>query len=597
MENFKKPQKTISDHPCPAPQFEKCLKKRFAIPVKFCDEKVFRMEKKLVGLRLLTLAIVFACQAALWAAPSIEVAHVHFLGGDQMIADPSMPIFKKVSAITNTPAFRTGVARGVAKYLAGTLGRQLNPAAAGSGPLLTPLVDDVIGSESISTFGGTTNQPLGFVFAIRLDDAHAKAWQETLTRILGTAPEVATIESFPGQSWKKAAFKIVRAKEWLVLSRGADLTPVLTQYLQTIKQQGRPGKALQGLWLSADADWTRMGSWVALEDCPFKPAAMEVTIGPKNEYQKSILKLHYPQPIKWKSQPWRVPAESIRDPLDSFTAMQGVSEFLQPSRELAQLKVNPLNQQAFVWAMQEVPFRTYGAMLTENSDATYRDLAKQLPALFNPKLHSLYRGEFIELTNRTQIGWQGLPFVVPLISSKKEKAGEYITVSFFPPPKQSAPAPTELLSQVTGNNLVYYDWELTGSRLQQWRTMCGILPIGIIFVHRRAPSATAPNMPRPGAPQTKPTPQTKPATATHTPAQTPAIPTVNSRKIREQWLTNLEQLLGNSITRATVTGPNEVTVERSSYIGFTGLEILMFSHWFYDDSDSSATPRTPQPPM
>ena len=46
----------------------------------------------------------------------------------------------------------------------------------------------------------------------------------------------------------------------------------------------------------------------------------------------------------------------------------------------------------------------------------------------------------------------------------------------FPAAPSNQPLPPELLAQLTSRtNLVYYDWEITGDRLRQWRQLDQVL--------------------------------------------------------------------------------------------------------------------------
>jgi hypothetical protein len=250
--------------------------------------------------------------------------------------------------------------------------------------------------------------------------------------------------------------------------------------------------------------------------------------------------------------------------------MQNVAPFLHASTDLGKLKVNPLTREAYVWSMPDIPFRTYATYRVDQVDGVFPDLATQMPALFNSDLDKAMRGQFFLSSNHTQIIWKDLPFISPIITAKKLKSGEYVYASFFPNPKKNQPIPSELLSQITSRtNIIYYDWELTGPRLQQWRALAVILPLGVDKPRYRPASRSSQKAP-------------PSVGSVRTPVTTPSKASSVVPNYREEWLTELIPYLGNSVTVATLDGVQNVTVERSSHIGFTGVELVLLSNWLND---------------
>jgi len=529
-------------------------------------------------LKVMALAIGLAFQSLLLsAAQSPEVAHFQFWGGNQMAADANMPKFKQIWGLPSTIEYRAVIAHKVAIELSSSFAKELNPAMPDAAPLLSPLVEDVFQYESAATFGGRTNGPLGFVLAVKLDNTRVKVWQDTFARLIGSAPEKSTAESFECLNWKKAKVRLVRAQDWLVVSRGEDLLPRQTQYLQLIRQQGHPTKGVQENWLVADADWPRLAAWLPLNSCPFKLAYMDLKISAKKDIQKTKLRLVYPEKIQWKNRSWRVPMEAITDPVVSFTAMQDVAPFLQENKNLSKLRLNPLNQEVYVWALRDVPFLTFGAIMTDHATNVLRDLAVQVPQIYNGKLNEMHYGQLAAMANGNELAWTNLSFIIPTLSAKSGKSGEFIELGFFPQPPHRIAPPDELFAQfTTRTNLVYYDWEYTGIRLQQWRPLSVILPILRGTVHPKENK-----------------------TATHkAPATTAAKgkkPNIRVLPARERWLTDIVPLLNDTVTEAVLTGPNELTISRNSHLGFTGLELVALSYWLDDDASSLAQPMKAQP--
>ena len=45
------------------------------------------------------------------------------------------------------------------------------------------------------------------------------------------------------------------------------------------------------------------------------------------------------------------------------------------------------------------------------------------------------------------------------------------------------------------------------------------------------------------------------------------------------WLQSLGQKLGNCVTRVSKTGPNQLTLDRASSVGFNSTELQLFTDW------------------
>ncbi len=118
--------------------------------------------------------------------------------------------------------------------------------------------------------------------------------------------------------------------------------------------------------------------------------------------------------------------------------------------------------------------------------------------------------------------------------------------SLFPLAPSEKPAPAALWGQFENrDDLVYYDWEFTGPRLQQWRLLCELLPV----------------LPRDF---------TEPA-ALDDPKEPFAIV--------DRWLAGLTPFLDNAVTEIKRTSPDELSVTRTTPFVLTSYELLWLSHW------------------
>jgi hypothetical protein len=115
-----------------------------------------------------------------------------------------------------------------------------------------------------------------------------------------------------------------------------------------------------------------------------------------------------------------------------------------------------------------------------------------------------------------------------------------------------------LLAQIEGHtNLVYYDWELTGPRLQEWQILGGMI----------ANRAAAQNG---GA--------------------------VDAVSTQRSWFSALAASAGNSLTEITRVAPGEFSISRNAPLAFTAAELALLSDWVCDAYSGPIHPAQPAAP-
>jgi hypothetical protein len=216
----------------------------------------------------------------------------------------------------------------------------------------------------------------------------------------------------------------------------------------------------------------------------------------------------------------------------------------------------------------QIGFQSYAAWPVADSTNTLRRLADQATNAFNPDLEKLMAGKLQWRDDRNALVWSALaPMIVPQLEVATETNGQYLLASFFPLDTDAKPAPAALFRQFLGRtNLVYYDWEGTGPRLDQWRLLASALPIFPRFVIQsdEVPAANKP--------------------ASTPPAKSPIL-------IEENWLVGLKPMLfKNTITEITRVAPDELSVIRKSPLGVTALELVVFSHWLSGTGSTGLLP-------
>jgi hypothetical protein len=507
------------------------------------------------------------------AAEDIAAAAWHFAGGAALANNTNFDNVKKTLTLAASLDFQSLVLTRFSGWLGKSVFLTTNEEAAAA---LRPLLDDLLSAESLGAAGGAADGPLSFMVALRLDDARAQAWQATLPKAAGGPGQSFQAQGFTGRQWNLAggqSFWLVRAKDWLLAGGGDGLRSLQTQYLQQISQHGRPAPALNPSWLEADVDWPRLARWLPNFPRLFQLARTKITFTAADQSLFMSATVIYPKPVPWKFEPWRIPTRIIRDPLISFSAGQDIAAFMDPGEPLAKLTDNPLTGQFYLWALGEMGLQSYGAWPVANATNSLQRVSTEAAAAFNGVFKEKAWGELLWQPERKTLIWANLcPILFPLLQVAPETNGQYLLASCFPLELRNKPAPEGLFQQFTGRtNLVYYDWEGTGNRLEQWRLLSGMLPV----LPRMQLLPSAPNSAsRPPAARSA-----SPSAATNNPSARPRVrpPIV----VVENWLSGVTPMLRDhdTVTEITRTAPAELTVARKSPFAVTSFELVLLSHW------------------
>jgi hypothetical protein len=234
-----------------------------------------------------------------------------------------------------------------------------------------------------------------------------------------------------------------------------------------------------------------------------------------------------------------------------------VKPFLK-SDGLAQFATDPFADQFYFWSMSEIAFQSYFAWPVKDPSSTLAALAPQIEKQFNPFLQNFNRSYFLWAPQTLQLVWKGITLIAPQIAPAPAEDGSYLVASLFPVTPGKGEAPNSLFAQIENrSDLIYYDWELTGPRVRHLLTVTQVVPVirllgvGPLKGIRKQNSLGG--------------------------------PTMRMRlDIEEKWLEDVSSRLDNTVTEATKTGPNEVTILRHSPFIFSSLELVLLSHWLTD---------------
>jgi hypothetical protein len=473
------------------------------------------------------------------------LARLHFIGSEGVFADTNSARLKEIAELPATAELRDQTLQKLAtapfRFLEQRIAEKTNDHAT----LVRPLVDDLLRAELYMEMRGVTNPAPELMLAIRLNAERAELWRTNLSTILtswtGLPIKEIVVGNFKGWEMKKHKepnlIRFLRAGNWVLFGWGQDELLLQPGMIEKIKSQGRPVAEAKDHWLDAWVDWPSL----ALRHtnlAAFKLPKTEITLTTTKDYIRPKVTMEFSEPLNLALQPWNVPTNIIHDPLISFTALRGATPWLKEIPMVKELNVEQIPDQFFIWAMKQIPFETCIVAPVQNGTNFMAQHAPQLMSLANTNLQRRSMGEVRWQTNENRLLWTGMPMLSPYLELVTEPSGEYIKAGIFPSPPRKTPPPAELLNELTGHtNLVYYDWEITGERLGQWRA---ISDFGWMISGEMLAGSDAPT---------------------------------------QKWLEAVAPKLGNCGTTVTVTGLNELTLIRNSPIGLTAFELTMLKRW------------------
>jgi hypothetical protein len=484
----------------------------------------------------------------------------HFIGSTAIGQSTNATKLKEVLGRESTKKMGAELAKKLARAPREYWKKQLPGKAKDGAEFIEPLLADLFASESYIEARGSVAQP-ECVIAVQLSDDRAKVWDKNLKELVAAwqlgKPADAAVQGFKGWEIKRGEFpnklQFLRAGKWVVVGFGSEQLPLANEALQTAAKTGAPTKAFAtGALLECEADLPRITPGVpALAGRRLPPTRF--TVLGRSEFIRTEAQFQYSQPLNWKFEPWKIPTNIISEGIVSFTAAQGIAPVLKNIEGVTELGLKTLPSQICTWAVGGAQGHVFATIPVDDATNTIQRLAPTLPRFILKRFPNV-RGEFAWASNRAELIWQGIPFIVPHLRPIKNQGNDYLFFGMMPRLQTSNPPPAELFAQLgSRKDLAYYDWEITGERATQVRQM---YQLAHIINKRRVP---------------------------------------DPEFASEAWLQDLREVLGPTITEINVKSQNELSLVRRSHIGFTGLELATFSLWL--QSPSFPLGFEPRPPL
>jgi hypothetical protein len=457
---------------------------------------------------LIVLTVALAALAGRAALPQPDlIAKIHFAGGDKIAADKNYPAFANEFSSAEARALRQQVADKLAPWLAKNLAAAVPDGAA----KLRPLLDDLQSAEWLLEARTGADGKADVAIAIKLDSAHAQMWQANLKTFFPAA----TFQSSGG---------------WLIFDAGTGSAKCGANLAQKIA-------APPTGWAGADINWPVLGRWspwIKSLDLP------ETAIGISADATNLLMdgKFFFPQNLTLKLDAWQFPSNTVHQPFTSFTAVRGMAGWLKSQAWAQPFLLSPVQNQAFIWALNGTPFQTFCAVPVADTSAALRQLDAGLqPVLTERNAHEGFVSPMtLEVTN-TQLTLIGAPMVAPYVRSVKEPNGEFLLAGAFPNTPRSKPLPPELFARLAEPSLVFYHWEITA---QRFVTQLQTSQLSLMLTRHKQ---------------------------------------VEGESVPFKWVAKIVPALGNTVTEVKQTAPDQMTFSRKAPGGLTAFELLALANW------------------
>jgi hypothetical protein len=483
----------------------------------------------------------------------------HFAGSDQISSNKELKTLPQIIALPESKALRTAAVQRFTQ-MAATRFLRGKAVETNSGPQITNalnnLLPDLFSAETKFELGTVDGRTTDWIFALKTADDRAAEWGKQVLELaklsgMKTTPNSAAGDWTADSDKESYGLAFSRVNGWVVLQGGHSPRKATEKAVKDFRSSlgKRRGKEV----LRAEVNSSLLAEVFPNVHWLSHAPKLLLTAAPRNESVRTEIELEYPKALEIQPEKWNAPTASIREPLVGFTALQGIREKLAESKQLRALQLQKTPNQLFLWSQDNTPFSIYMAAEVGDPVQVVTNFATRvLPTL---KMLTNFSGNFQYSTNQSGLFWRGLPVIVPFMEPASAPNSSFLLAGFFPARGEPGePAPAELFAQLKKKNLIYYDWEITQPRLQQWKPLWQlkhILP-GYLLPLSDAPS--------------------------------------------EKWLEAIAPLLGNNtVTEVTLEGARKLKLVRSSHSGFNALELVALAHWL-DPNDLRALPYRNQLP-
>ena len=436
------------------------------------------------------------------------------------------------------------------------------------------LADDVIQEESYVEIRQPVNGTGETVFAILLNEAQAGRWFTNLAAVLEPLTATRAVDNPDQKGWslKTAGGNLIqlsRIGDWTLVGVGPQDDSLSGEITARIRRDNVPFvSAGTNLWLEASLDLPRLVNCFSLSarqtggegrgEVENSSSLISQLLGATKQSEGGSTLNHlnltitgdggnvitrgqltFTQPLSATLEPWSIPLDLIHDPLTSFTAVRGIQPLLADWSAWSGLQIGAPPDQLFFWSLAGSPYQTYLAAPFPDSSQQLFALTDHLLQKANPWLAANGYISFDRASDSNGVVWGNLPDIKPFIKSAANGSGSWLFAGLLPQTSTDVlPPPAGMIQDILRRtNLVYYDWEVTGPRLQP----CLQLGQTVRQITRR--------------------------------------PQMSLDSVSLNWLEMLIPRLGTCATVITRTAPDQLNFVRRSTLGLTAPELHLLADW------------------
>lgn len=364
--------------------------------------------------------------------PPDLIARIHFVGAEQISADTNSPAFTNIFCSAEAQALREQTLNKLSLFPYTRFKSRIVAGASDGAAQLRPLLDDLLKSEWLLEIRDATNGSPEYALAIRLNAVRAQLWQENLAEVLQSWTRLPAAKTSNGWWLKKDLppnlTRFARAGDWIVLSCGENELPLSDAIVRRVQAEKRPLPANGNSWLTADLDWPRLARWFApLKNFDFPKIEMQVAGRDGNLRLNGRFTLAQPLPPPEK---WRLPTNTIHQPLVSFTAVRGIGPWLEGQSWARPFEIQPPPNQFFIWALPPIPFQTFAAVPVPDANAALAQLDAKLAASSNANSQNPFHLPITAEMTNNQIAWRGMPFAAPFVQALHKPQATFCSADF-----------------------------------------------------------------------------------------------------------------------------------------------------------------------
>jgi hypothetical protein len=484
-----------------------------------------------------------------------SLVSVHWSGTRHVAADTNSASLLQIASLPETQQLREQTLNKLA--LAPWTLKRVTPDTNAS-VLLKPVLEDVLNHECLFKLVADGKGQLAWFLASRLERPESQLWETNLAAALGTLTGKGPSPMGEGRDgWLSAAGSghvgppenaddqrtaarlfFTRSGPWTLLGSAKDPATfdAISEDLLSHSAEFIPAS---NLWLKATVALDRLASLSVIPTNQFATyPALEMKVGGDRGQLRTEATLAFPTPLNLNLTPWNVPTHLVQPLLASFSVIRSLDQLLPQLASWRNLEVGQVPNQIFIWSYAGQPMFTYfAAQVPDPSDLVAQVSQRLLRNGQSWKDDKLLIG-FKRSTEHDGVEWQGLPYLYPFLRSIETNGSDHVLGGAFSYTPPSEPIKPEFYEEaLSPTNLVFYGWEHTGQRLGHW------LFIGQ-FIRFVSGKAQLPN---------------------------------ESAAVR--WIQAARTNLADSVTRIHQDSPNQLTLTRSSSVGFTAFELHVLMDW------------------